>query len=55
MADQNVNVQDVTLSGKKNACYVVLALNYRFLIVKKEKECANLTQLLVLATEPPLV
>ena len=54
--DQNVNVHDVSLSGKKNACYVVLVLNYRLVIVnKKEKEYANLSCLLVLATEPPLV
>ena len=54
-ADQNVNVHDVALSGKKNTCYVVLVLNYRLVMVKKEKEYANLTHLLVLATEPPLV
>ena len=27
VVDQNVNVHDVALSGKKNACYVVLVLN----------------------------
>ena len=31
--DQNVNVNDVALSGKKNACYVVLVLNYKLVIV----------------------
>ena len=36
-ADQNVNVHDVALSGKKNACYVVLVLNYRLAIVEKRK------------------
>ena len=36
-ADQNVNVHDVALSGKKNACYVVLILNYRLVIVRKRK------------------
>ena len=35
--DQNINVHDVALSGKKNACYVVLVLNYRLVIVKKRK------------------
>ena len=35
VADQNVNVHDVALSGKKNACYVVLVLNYRLVTVKK--------------------
>ena len=36
-ADQNVNVHDVALSGKKNACYVVLVLNYRHVTIKKRK------------------
>ena len=36
-ADQNVNVHDVALLGKKNACYVVLVLNYKIVIVKKRK------------------
>ena len=35
--DQNVNVHDVALSGKKNACYVVLVLNYKLVAVKKRK------------------
>ena len=35
--NQNVNVHDVAFSGKKNACYVVLVLNYRLVIVKKIK------------------
>jgi hypothetical protein len=55
-ADQNVNVHDVALSGKKNACYVVLVLNYSLeLQLKKDKEYANLSHSLVLATDPPLV
>ena len=36
--DQNFNVHDVALSGKKNACYVVLVLNYRLVTVKKKKK-----------------
>ena len=36
--DQNVDVHDVALPGKKNACYVVLVLNYRLVIVKKRKK-----------------
>ena len=35
--DQNVNVHDVALSGKKNACYVVPVLNYILVTVKKRK------------------
>ena len=35
--DQNVNVHDVALSGKKNACYVVLVLNYILVTIKKRK------------------
>lgn len=35
VADQNVNVHDVALLGKKNACYVVLVLNYRLVSDKK--------------------
>ena len=53
-ADQNVNVHDVALSGKKNACYVLL-VNEILVTVKKEKEYANLTHLLVITIEPPLV
>ena len=34
---QNVNVHDVAFSGKKNACYVVLILNYRLVTVRKRK------------------
>ena len=50
-ANQNVNVHDVALSGKKNACYVVLILNYRLVTVeKRKKEYANLSHLLLLAT-----
>ena len=37
-ADQNVNVHDVALSGKKNACYVVLLLNYRLVTARKSKK-----------------
>ena len=36
-ADQNVNVHDVAFSGKKNAFYVVLVLNYRLVTVRKRK------------------
>ena len=55
MVDQNVNVHDVAFLGKKNACYVVLVLNYILVIVKKENEYANLTHLLLTATKPPIV
>ena len=54
-ADQNVNAHDVEFLGKKNACYVVLVLNYKLVIVKREKKYANLSHLLVLEIEPPLV
>ena len=37
VADQNVNVHDVALLGKKNAFYVVLVLSYRLVIVEKRK------------------
>ena len=55
VVDKNVNVHDVALSGNKNACYFVLELNYMLVTFKKEKKNANLTHLLVLAIEPPLV
>ena len=35
--DQNVNAHDVALLGKKNACYVVLVLNYILVTIKKRK------------------
>ena len=35
--DQNVNIRDLELLGKKNTCYVVLVLNYRLVTVKKRK------------------
>ena len=37
VGDQNVNVHDVPFSSKKNACYVVLVLNYILVRVKKRK------------------
>ena len=37
VTNQNVNVHDVAFLGKKNACYVVLVLNYRLVTVKKRK------------------
>ena len=52
-SDQNVIIHDVALSSNKNVCYVLL-VNEVFVIVKK-KEHANLTHLLVIAIEPPLV
>ena len=54
VADQNVIVHDVALSGKKNAWYVLL-VNEILVTVKKEKEYVNLTHLLVIVIEPPLV
>ena len=38
VADQNVNVHDVALLGKKNAFYVVFVLNYRLVTVRKRKK-----------------
>ena len=35
--DQNVNVHDVAFSSNKNACYVVLVLNYRLVTIKNIK------------------
>ena len=37
VANQNVNVHDVAFSGKKNAFYVVLILNYKLVTVRKRK------------------
>ena len=44
----------MALFGKKNACHVLLA-NEILVTVKKIKRVYNLTHLLVLAIEPPLV
>ena len=38
VVDQNVNVHDVALLGKKNACYVVLVRNYKLVTVRKRKK-----------------
>jgi hypothetical protein len=53
-ADQNVNVHDVALSGKKNACYVVLVLNYRLVTVKKKKKSMPIYPIHLFLQQSPL-
>ena len=54
VADQNVNVHDVALSGKKNAFYVVLVLNYRLVIVKKKKKSMPIYPIHLFLQQSPL-